>query len=165
MPLPSTLTPIATNTLTTATASVTFSSLPQGYTDLVVIVNGSITTGNENMLIRFNGDTGSNYSDTSIGGSGSAAISNRETSVTSIRANSYGSITTALSDYKINIMNYSNATTYKTTLSRGNNTGTGTSANVGLWRSTAAITSVTLLPSASTFISGTTFVIYGVKAA
>ena len=156
---------IATQTLGSAAATVTFSSIPSTYTDLVLVVNGSITSGNENFLIQFNSDTASNYSDTSIGGNGTTAISNRETSNTAIRCNSYGSITTNLSQYNISIMNYANTTTYKTTLSRGNNTGTGTSANVGLWRSTSAINAVKLLPSASTFTSGSTFSLYGIKAA
>jgi hypothetical protein len=156
--------PISTTTLGTTAASVTFSSIPATYTDLVVVVVGSITSGNENFLVQFNSDTASNYSDTSIGGNGTTAISNRETSNTAIRCNSYGSITTNLSQYNISIMNYANTTTYKTTLSRGNNTGTGTSANVGLWRSTAAINAVKLLPSASTFTSGSTFTLYGIKS-
>jgi len=156
---------IATQTLGSAAATVTFSSIPSTYTDLVLVVNGSITSGNENFLIQFNSDTASNYSDTSIGGNGTTAISNRETSNTAIRCNSYGSITTNLSQYNISIMNYANTTTYKTTLSRGNNTGTGTSANVGLWRSTSAINAVKLLPSASTFIAGSTFSLYGIASA
>jgi hypothetical protein len=64
----------------------------------------------------------------------------------------------------VNVMNYSNATTYKTFLARGNIAAGGTEAVVGLWRNTAAITSLELLPTASTFATGSTFTLYGIKA-
>jgi hypothetical protein len=62
-------------------------------------------------------------------------------------------------------MNYSNSTTYKTILSRGNVTGTGIDLNVSLWRSTAAITNITVTSFTSTYTAGSTFTLYGIKAA
>jgi len=62
-------------------------------------------------------------------------------------------------------MNYANSTTNKTVLSRGNNTGNHTIAYVGLWRSTAAITSMLLGTTGSTWMAGSTFTLYGIKAA
>ena len=61
MPLPSTMTPIATNTLTAVASSVTFSSIPSTYTDLVLVLQGSFDSADD-VRFRFNGDTGSNYS-------------------------------------------------------------------------------------------------------
>ncbi len=60
--------------------------------------------------------------------------------------------------------NYSNTTTYKTVLSRCSNPTGGTLAVAGLWRSTAAITSITLTPTAGNWLSGSTFTLYGIKA-
>ena len=56
-----TYTPIASITLGAATSSVTFSSIPQTYTDLIVIFNGR-TDGDENTNLQFNSDTTNNYS-------------------------------------------------------------------------------------------------------
>jgi hypothetical protein len=69
----------------------------------------------------------------------------------------------------MDIENYSNSTTYKTTLSRINNaggtTGVGAEANVGLWRSTAAITSITIGGQTGNLSTGSTFTLYGIKGA
>jgi len=162
MPLPSTMTPIATNTLASAASSVTFSSIPQGYTDLVLVVNSAITTSNDAIYLQFNSDTGTNYSRTLLYGTGTAAASYRESSVAKIEI---GIEDTSNSTNIFNIQNYSNSTTYKTILSRANATTVRVQAGVGLWRSTAAITSVLVGTGTSTFISGSTFTLYGIKAA
>ena len=62
--MPNTYEPIATNTLGSAASSVTFSSIPSTYTDLIVVMNYANSTGLADVFFRFNGDTGSNYSDT-----------------------------------------------------------------------------------------------------
>ena len=110
----STYTPIATNTVTSNVTSYTFTSIPTTYTDLRLILSG-ILTNNDNITIRVgNGsvDTGTNYSSTYLGGSGSAASSGRFTS-TSVAYLGY--IGTGIAKY--DFMNYSNTTTYKTYLS------------------------------------------------
>lgn len=156
---------LATQTLGSAAASVTFSSIPQGYTDLVVVaqVKGATATGD--LVYRFNGDTGSNYSRTALYGTGSAAGSARSSSTTYI-SDYYGYPTTAANATDIiHLMNYSNTTTNKTVLAR-NNGPDGTEAIVGLWRSTAAITSIEffITSSASNIATGSTFTIYGIAA-
>lgn len=169
MPLPSTMTPIATNTLTANAASFTFSSIPQGYTDLVLVcqprTNVAATAGSINL--QFNGDTGTNYSRTRILGSGSAASSYRETSTTYLASD--GASGSSVSEYGVvtfNIMNYSNTTTNKTALWRDSAAASYVAAQVGLWRSTAAITSIKVSADGSNQItSGSTFTLYGVKAA
>jgi hypothetical protein len=166
MPLPSTYIPIATQTLTAAVASVTFSNIPNTYTDLVVIINagGSVNT---NISMRFNGDSASNYSITAIAGDGTAS-SNRRTSQTAMRLdeNAYTGTTLAASNLIVSIMNYANTTTYKTVLSRSNNAAVGTSAIVGLWYATAAaINQVAINSVSGNWITGSSFTIYGIKAA
>ena len=157
---------LATQTLGSAAASITFSSISSAYTDLVVVVSARNTTATYTATIRVNGDSGSNYSSTQLYGDGTTAGSNRDTSRTSIdniyaasSANAAGVFNTTL----VHIMNYSNATTYKTVLSRSNLT-IQTAASVGLWRNTAAITSVGIF-SASNFAIGSTFTLYGIAAA
>jgi hypothetical protein len=157
----STYEPIATTTLGSAQATVTFSSIPQGYTDLVLVT--SFTSGNNEEMLRFNGDSGSNYSWTRLWGDGSTANSSRISNTTFIR-NTGGDLTTRQNTI-IYIQNYSNSTTNKTTLSRGTNPSVLTMAVVGLWRNTASITSMTYSASANNFATGSTFTLYGIAAA
>jgi hypothetical protein len=165
----STYTPIATQTLGSAAASVTFSTITGTYTDLVFVASNIVASaGFPNIALRFNGDTGANYSSTILEGTGSVARSARKTNVTLISDGDQVSLGGSTpSTFIYNIMNYSNTTTYKTVLLRGNQTTGGTyagiSAVVGLWRNTNAITSVTI--TLGDFASGATFTLYGIKAA
>ena len=161
----STYSPIATTTLGSAAASYTFSSIAGTYTDLVVIFNGAITAGPDDLRIQFNGDTASNYSDTLLRGDGSATLSGRESNVTNISYNAYIGTGDGSTVGIFNIMNYSNTTTYKTVLSRGSLAASFVNATVGLWRSTAAITSVKMIAGSSTFKVGSTFTLYGILSA
>lgn len=155
--------PIATNTLGTATASVTFSSIPAGYTDLVIVANGP-TVNQASISLRFNNDTASNYSITRLLGSGSAAASDRDPNQTGIGLGVSTSTSAGINQI-INIFNYANATTYKTVISRWNNSASYVAAIVGLWRKAPeAITSITLFTS-DNFAVGSTFSLYGIKSA
>lgn len=159
--------PIATTTLGSAQATVTFSSITGTYTDLVLICQTSVASGTVQNQIQFNSDTGTNYSATILSGNGSTALSTRNSSVSQITLGYDDYNTTAIGQMSIvNIQNYSNATTYKTTIQRGSNANTGVSATVGLWRSTAAITSILVKNSGGVnFATGSTFTLYGIKAA
>jgi hypothetical protein len=153
--------PIATTTLTTSAADVTFSSISGAYTDLILIISGSNTTNDDSYGLRFNSDTGSNYSLTGLYGSGSSAGSYRSTSTTKIEC---GRANTSQSVSIINIQNYSNSSIYKTIISRGN-TNAYMNSHGGLWRNTAAITAINITTFAGyTIASGSTFTLYGIKA-
>jgi hypothetical protein len=158
------MTPIATTTLSTTTATITFSSIPSTYTDLAIVC-GSLkyVTGDDDAFVRFNGDTATNYSWTQLNGSGSSPAGNRGTSTSGIRSIN-GMSTADVGTTIINVQNYSNSTTYKTTLSRHSTAFVG--MFVGLWRNTAAITSVTIVNlGAGGFALGSSFTLYGIKAA
>jgi hypothetical protein len=159
-----TYTPIASITLGANASSVTFSSIPQTYTDLVMVINGTASAGiNTQTQVGNNSvDTGSNYSETNINGNGSAAGSSRDTSLTfSILFNSY----TGQGSHILHFMNYANTTTYKTMLSRSDTASDLTSLWVSLWRSTAAINIIKIGAGAQTFSSGMTFNLYGILGA
>lgn len=165
--MPSTYDKLAVTTGTGSSSSITFSSIPATHTDLILVVNGATTTSTGNPRLRFNGDTGTNYSDTNVYGTGSAAGSYRNSSGTSIQliATVYFN-TTYNTNLIIQIMNYSNATTNKTTLCRANKASDGVDAIVGLWRNTAAINSLTFFTASGNNISAdSTFTLYGIKAA
>jgi len=155
----STYEPIATTTLGSAQANVTFSSISGSYTDLVLIIAGTLSsTGN--VEIEFNNDTGSNYSSTRIIGDGSSASS------ANYSRSYFGLFSTNQGNAIINIQNYSNSTTYKTYIARGNYPSNYVISDVGLWRSTSAITRLDVFNrDAKTWGSGSTFTLYGITAA
>jgi hypothetical protein len=159
--MPSTYEPIATQTLGSAAATVTFSSISGAYTDLVLVVAATSTTGNPNIYLQYNGDTGSNYSQTVLYGDGSSPGSFRNTNQTK---QSLGDVNTTVGTTITHIMNYSNTTTYKTNLVR-NDMSLYVEALVGLWRSTSAVNSILVGVTTSTFTSGSTFTLYGIKSA
>ena len=163
----STYTPIATTTLGSSASSYTFSSIPSTYTDLVLVIVGKMVSGAYDTALRFNGDTGTNYSRTVLTGTGSVAASGRSTSTNVMYIDANGvKDTTFNSNDIIHIMNYANTTSFKTAISRSNNAGTGVDASVGLWRSTSAINSITILAmSSGTWDTGTQMTLYGIQAA
>jgi hypothetical protein len=167
--------PIATYTAPSAQTEINFTSISGAYTDLVLVCNGAMSRTGAAFLMRVgNGsiDSGSNYSETELYGTGSAAGSTRRTSSTEM--NIFGNVglstTVGENTFILNLMNYSNTTTYKTTIGRATNGSSsayaGTSAAVFLWRSTSAINTIKLLrQSTDTFVTGSTFTLYGIKAA
>jgi hypothetical protein len=159
-----TYTPIASQTLASATGTVTFNSIPSTYTDLVLVSTTKSTTGN-NTRITFNNDASALYSNTSLGGTGSSAVSRRDTGVTYIRLDWDGyNQTTEFNVHVTNVQNYSNTTTNKTSITRSGSGPTGVDALVGLYRSTSAISRLDVVASAGNFDTGSTFTLYGIKA-
>jgi hypothetical protein len=165
---------IATNTLGSNTATVTFSSIPSTYTDLFLVINGGVTNaGGYSMVVVVNGDTSgsyANYSETTMAGQGSSGSSSRFSGGTSkpIFINyQIGFSTDIKTVARLNFMNYSNSTTKKTVLIRGDRGLYGTEAAVALWSSTAAITTLDISAQSGggNLISGSSFTLYGIKAA
>lgn len=156
---------LATNTLGSAAASVTFSSISGAYTDLVLVCNSKLTTSNTQIRLQFNGDTASNYSTIILYGDGGSAGSVSTANATSANI---GGLADEFGTTTIHLNNYSNSTTYKSAISRYSFVGPSYSEvgmKVCLWRSTSAITSIVVFPTTSTFTAGSTFSLYGIAAA
>jgi len=164
--MPITYTPIATVTAAGGSSTqLVMSSIPATYTDLVIVINTS-TSANSNLVFRLNNDSTSIYGNTVLNGNGTAASSGRNSNTDkgyfdsdAISANNfnYNAI--------LNLMNYSNTTTFKTTVSRSNNAATGVTAGVTLYRSTSAINRIDFLTTSGTFNAGSTFTLYGIAKA
>lgn len=170
--MPSTYERIASTVLTGAN-TITFSSIPQTYTDLVLVVTGfNYATGNA-WALRFNADTGNNYSQTQMftDGSGPGTGSSRNSNLTygyygdSVNNNSNVTPNTAT----VNIFSYTNTNVRKIWNSNSNSNVNGqgyTNLITGLWRSTAAITSIELRNDGGANYAATTVAsLYGIKAA
>ena len=159
-------------TVGTATNSITFSSINQSYTDLVIVTDAGASVVSEVDLRVGNSsvDTGSNYSRTVVSGSGSSVTSTRNSNQTYWRPN-FNSVyddANGKSNHIFQFMNYSNTNVFKTMLYRGNSAAYGVDASVNLWRSTAAINIITLYANVAgtkNFLAGSTFSLYGIAAA
>lgn len=157
----SALVALATTTLASASATVSFSSISGSYRDLRIILNCSHSADNEvDLNYRFNGDSGANYSRVAMTGDGSSTGSfalGGETELQLLQGSTTRSLATT------DIMDYSATDKHKTVLARGNLTTGRVSAFAGRWASTAAITSISITPrSGGTFTAGSTFSLYGV---
>jgi hypothetical protein len=156
---------IATSTTTTQ-QQIDFTGISSAYTDLRLVCSFPGVSSNNFSVRVGNGsiDTGTNYSWTRIYGTGSAAVSNRDSNqqlgiISNITIGSSGS--QAIVDF----LNYSNTTTNKTALTRFDDGGAIVFGIVGLWRSTSAINQIRIYSTNNVnFASGTTFTLYGIKA-
>lgn len=161
-----TYTLINSSVLTGNTGSVTFSSIPATYTDLIFVMN-IIGNAGQQIYYQINGDTATNYSGTYLSGNGTSATSARFTSQTVAPVGIVPNTSTTNPNFNaiINFQDYSNTTTYKTAISRANNASNGVEATASLWRSTAAINSININSSTSSFAAGSIFKLYGIEAA
>ena len=153
-----TYTLIGSVTLSSA-GGATFSSIPQTYTDLIVVVNVNASQSPVNSGLRFNNDAGTNYSCTRVNGDGSTATSTRDVTDDVLRTGVVSTNSMVISQ----IFDYANTTTYKTVISRGSGANDRVAAFVGMWRSTAAIS--TVFVTNLNYPIGTTFRLFGIEAA
>ena len=161
---------IASQTLGSSASSVTFSSIPGTYTDLRLVMNYRANASIAGSSIQFNGDTGSNYSETYLRGNGSSASSSRFTNNSYMNVGWQGWATTTIPQFcTVDIFSYAGST-YKTALGEDNadRNGAGEVVRfVGLWRSTSAITSIVVNENAGggNYAAGSTFTLYGILKA
>lgn len=158
--------PIATQILSSPTSSITFSSIPATYTDLVIVGNYFVTGASNRLTIMRVGtsntiDTGSNYSTLYMGGNGSSSFAGVENNTTGLYGpNHSGGWATSF----INILSYRNTNFKKTILSRGGTSSGNTGQQVGGWNNTAAINIIRWEPNGDDFGIGSTFTLYGILA-
>jgi hypothetical protein len=165
--MPSTYEPIATQTLGSAAATITFSSIPATYTDLRVvfgIIGGAGTAGQFD--IKYNNDASSLYSIQRLLGNGSSAVASRFSGTSLLPCNNGFSSTPPVMA-TIDLFSYTSSTFKTTLITYSNNDGTAGSSerSVGLYRSTSAITRIDLGGSGGTFAIGTIATLYGIKNA
>ena len=153
-------------TLGSSASSVTFSSISQDYRDLVLVVEYSATTATVTVpLVRFNGDSGTNYNRVLMYGNGTSSFSVANAGLNHVSV-SYdsGAISSTKTMFVLQVMDYSATDKHKTTLSRSNNTARSVEAMANRWANTNAITSISLTASTPNFASGSTFFLYGIEA-
>lgn len=172
--MPATYINLATTTLGSYQATVTFSSISQLYTDLLIKLScrSYDSTGVQgNPSIRFNGDSASNYSSTLLYGTGSTAESARKTSETnwvdSFAENGSSSTANVFSNSEIYIPNYKNTSSRAMSSFNVVENGATTAfiAVIGArYTGTSAITQISITSASGTgFVAGSSFYLYGIK--
>lgn len=164
--------PIASTALSVSSSAITFSSIPGTYTDLKVVVVGrdnSTAADDWTFRTRVNGNSGTNYSITRLRGNGSTASSDRVSNQTLWNWGFLlaGTSTFAPSLLVLDFFSYAGSTN-KVVLMTGHTDRNGTGniyKNVGLWRSSSAITEISLLTESGNWAAGTTATLYGIVRA
>jgi hypothetical protein len=148
---------LANITLGSTASSVTFSSIPATYRDLIIVIQHS--GAGDNFTLRMNGDTGANYSYVYMLGNGSST-----SSVAESKGEVGGSYTGNIGNTVIQIMDYSATDKHKTALSRSNTAAVNTRAVAYRWASTSAVNSTGIVLNSGSFASGSTFALYGIAS-
>lgn len=171
--------PIASTTLSSATNSITFSSIPSTYTDLRLIAFTKSTraiTGDDFYIVRLNGDSGTNYDYqrivvTTAGGLAAGGGTNQP-GINDFLRNPGNDATNLFSFSIVDFLSYGNSLNKQAIVNMNCNYATFTGASgptyqrsVSVWRNTAAITTVAIGFSSNNFQVGTTATLYGIKAA
>jgi hypothetical protein len=159
---------IADTTVSSPVSVVTFLSIPQGYTDLILYASPRGTVAEDGFSVRINNDSATNYSFRQFNGNGSAVASTAGTTQNAIAggrqpesgytANAFGSNQFYFSDYTSNkfksvlveAVSENNATTVRTQLT------------AGLYPVTTAISRLDVFPGSGLFATNSTFTLYGV---
>ena len=149
---------IDSQVLSTSAASVTFSSIPATYRDLVLVIDGTSTSTETVNAITFNNDTGSNYSYVWMLGTGSTTSSSSGTTTSMLG----GILTSSQSNAILQIMDYSATDKHKTALLRANYS--VVMGRAMRWANTAAINEIDITFVAANAAAGTTIYLYGVAA-
>jgi hypothetical protein len=162
------MTALASITLQQASASVSFSGIPQNYRDLVLVStvrNTYAGTGNDGFEYRFNGDSGLNYNWVRMFGIGSGSGSSSASSNVGIlsvgRLNEGNTTANTFSLNTIQIMDYAATDKHKVTISRSNIPNDSVWAWAGRWASTAALNSIVVTTPNGQLATGSTFNLYG----
>lgn len=160
MPTP-TYIPLATITLSSTDTDVTFANIPNTYKDLVLIVQGELSSANTpDIELKLNNDT-ANRTQVYMRGDGSSTASGTYSTIYLNSASTWSS--GRLYNHIVQIMDYSATDKHKTVLARGNWAGGDVNATASRWASTSAVTTVSVNVSGTgSFAIGSTFSLYGI---
>lgn len=156
---------IATTTLSADTGSITFSSIPatdQGgnnIRDIMLVMSYKASSSAFAGKVYLNGDTGANYDWVRLNGSGSSVTQTSGASG-SIR---WDIQTTADAMARVEILDAKATDKHKIAIVRADSAATGTQMSANRWKSTAAVTSITI-EFGTNLLAGSTLSLYGVVA-
>jgi hypothetical protein len=159
--------PISTTTLVSNQNGVVFSGITSVYTDLLIVVNAS-TDNAAQMWVSTNSSGGGLFTSVRISGNGSSNGTAIYSGQDEWMLTGGSDVSTQVASFNaiIHIFDYSNTNKFKGMLARCGASGTATFAVAGVRRDTSTISTVSIdLTGANTYVSGSTFTLYGIKAA
>lgn len=153
---------------------VTFTSIPQTYTDLQILISARSNRTSDfrdDHFIRFNGNTGTNYTTRNLN-----AISNSIGSGTDTSQTSLGRMTVPANSSNVTVNTFGSSSIYIPNYTSSNNKSVSTdnvmesnsttywalTMTAGLWAQTGAITSITIFPEVGSYMQYSTFYLYGI---
>jgi hypothetical protein len=155
--------------LSSTAASVTFSGIPSGYKHLQIRSTHQLNLLDSDYGVRFNGDSGANYTKHQIFGNGEAAYSTGTTGLTAMPGGqSQSTASSYFGGAIIDVLDYANVSKNKTIRVLGGSDANGSGAVLlrsGVWLNTSAITSITLVAQSGASLLNvySSFALYGVK--
>lgn len=148
-------------------ATITFAGIPNTYKHLQIRYINTTTTVNQNLIFRFNSDTGSNYAWHRLLGDGSSAIADSTASTTGMTIGRSGGNSTSFAAGVVDILDYASTSKNKTvrTLYGTDQNGSGLIfLSSGLWFKTPeAVNTFTITSASGDFAQYSQFALYGVK--
>jgi len=158
-----TFTLIEAKTLASAVSSVTFSSIPQTYTDLKVVFSprSSVSAVADNMVLKLNTNTISSIKH--LGGNGSTASSNNSEFMVVPGATATASTFGNTEIYIPNYTSSNNESVSVDSVSENNATAAYAFLDAGLYTVASAITSLEITANGANFVQYSTFYLYGIK--
>lgn len=148
-----------------STGTISFTSIPQTFTDLILVISAQSSNGQRQQYMEINADTTQKYSRTILSGTGTSAVSARNSNQFQTYLDYYGVVESTFPNINItHFMDYSNTTTFKTMLTRSNDTSLGLDAIVHLYQSTSAISRIDIKLNTVNYASVSTFRLYGIQA-
>lgn len=156
---------IASSVLSSSAISVTFSSIPATYRDLVLVAffNGATATAPYTQ-IRLNGDTGNNYNWVAMEASGSSGGSNNSLGDSKFNFTYYNPSQTDKGMLVCNFLDYSATDKHKSVVARQSWPNVAAGAQAGRWASTAAINTILIYSWSPQYAAGSTFYLYGIAS-
>lgn len=153
---------LANTTVTGTPSSVTFGSIPNTYTDLVLVME-TITSTAATKLIRFNADSGANYEFMRFSGNGTAGSQAENNNGTSALPSAIATDTsTGRLFTRVNVMGYCRTGKTRSGLINNGRAGSAIDMTGFRWNNTNAITSIAISLSTGTFTAGSTLALYGI---
>lgn len=148
--------PLATTTLSSSASTVSFGSIPSGYSDLMVVADFQASTGGL-FGMRLNNDSSTSYHRRYLIGGGTSATGGGDSSYTYFRVKATGTFRTII---EAQVFDYSKTNKQKMTLFRCN-ASAETVLTAGNYPQTTAVSSVECILTTGTFNAGATFSLWG----